>query len=266
MVMPNNKLNETPGGKLRFKALLLDLSGVIYQGSAVIPGAAETVEQARELGLTLRFVTNTASKSTATIITQLAEMGIAIGHSELFTAPMAAKAYIDQHRLRPYCQLPPTVADLFVHYGETTANAVLLGDARDDLNYHSLNRAFQLCQQGAPLIAIGMNRYFMGDDGLQLDAGPFVRALEWAGETRAVVMGKPSAEFFQQAVASTGFEPAECLMIGDDWQADVVAAVSAGLQAVLVKTGKFQPTDLEKIPPQVLVIASIAELLESIAD
>ncbi|WP_432470603.1 TIGR01458 family HAD-type hydrolase [Amphritea sp. HPY] len=266
MAVLNGKSDEKLKERLSCKALLLDLSGVIYQGSAVIPGAAEAVEQARKLGLTLRFVTNTASKSTAIIITQLAEMDITIGHSELFTAPMAAKAYIDQHRLRPYCLLPPAVADLFVHYGEHTANAVLLGDARDGLNYHSLNQAFRLCNQGAPLIAIGMNRYFMGDDGLQLDAGPFVRALEWAAETRAVVLGKPSAEFFQQAVASTGFEPSECMMVGDDWQADVVAALSAGLQAVQVKTGKFQPSDLEKIPPQVPVITSIAELLKSIAD
>lgn len=266
MAVLNDKSDTKLKERLRCKALLLDLSGVIYQGSTVISGAADTVEQARKLGLTLRFVTNTASKSTQMIISQLAGMGIVIGQSELFTAPMAAKGYIEQHRLKPYCLLPPTVADLFLHYGEATANAVLLGDAREGLNYHSLNRAFQLCQQGAPLIAIGMNRYFMGDDGLQLDAGPFVRALEWAAETRAVVLGKPSAEFFQQAVRSTGFEPSECLMVGDDWQADVVAALSAGLQAALVKTGKFQPTDLEKIPPQVLVITSIAELLESIAD
>lgn len=253
-------LNKTPCGKLSCKAVLLDLSGVIYQGRTVIAGAADAVQRARDHGLTLRFVTNTSSKSTTTIISELARMGITIGHSELFTAPMAAQAYIDQHRLKPYCLLPSTVADLFVHYDEATANAVLLGDARDGLNYYSLNQAFRLCNQGAPLVAIGMNRYFMGEDGLQLDAGPFARALEWAAETRAIVMGKPSAEFFLQAVASTGFEPCECMMVGDDWQADVVAALDAGLQAVLVRTGKFQLGDLEKIPPHTPVIASIAEL------
>ena len=105
-----------------------------------------------------------------------------------------------------------------------------------------------------------MNRYFKDDEGLKLDAGPFVRALEWAADTRAVVLGKPSKAFFLQAVASTGCLPEECLMVGDDWQADVKAALDAGLQATLVKTGKFQPADLQWLPPQANVIDSIAEL------
>ena len=54
---------------------------------------------------------------------------------------------------------------------------MLLGDARQDLNYDNLNAAFRLCKSGAPLIGIGMNKYFKDDEGLKLDAGGFIRLL-----------------------------------------------------------------------------------------
>jgi phospholysine phosphohistidine inorganic pyrophosphate phosphatase len=49
-------------------------------------------------------------------------------------------------------------------------------------------------------------------------------------------------------------------MIGDDIQADVGGAQRAGLQAALVRTGKFRPADLaSKIRPH-MVLDSIADL------
>ena len=58
----------------------------------------------------------------------------------------------------------------FADLASAAPNCVVLGDAGNALNYPNLNRAFQLCQQGAPLVGIGMNRYFMGEQGLMLDA------------------------------------------------------------------------------------------------
>lgn len=244
-----------------YRALLLDISGVLYDGNRQILGAAETVARARERQLTLRFVTNTASKPAEALLSELLGMGIAAQADELFTAPMAAQAYLQQQGLRPYCLLHRSLLPEFAHLPQNDPNCVVLGDARNDLNYDNLNRAFQLCKAGAPLIAIGMNKYFMDTHGLMLDAGAFVHAIEWAADTRAIIMGKPSADFFAQVVASTGFAAHECLMVGDDVMADVVGAMDAGLQGCLVQTGKFLPADAARLPPPARLIASIADLL-----
>ncbi|UTW03968.1 TIGR01458 family HAD-type hydrolase [Amphritea atlantica] len=244
------------------RALLLDISGVIYQGRQRIEGVAETLDKARQKGLTIRFVTNTASKSSEQIIRELRGMGISIDPQELFTAPQAARDLIVERGLHPYCLLPDTIAAMFDCFVPEQADAVLLGDAREGLNFSTLNQAFRLCQSGAPLIAIGMNRYYMSDDGLQLDAGPFVKALEWAAGTEALVMGKPGRAFFLQAVASTGYQRHECLMVGDDVDADVLGALNAGVPAVLVRTGKYRPEDEAKLAPGSRVIDSLANLFD----
>ena len=41
-------------------ALFLDLSGVLYDGSSVIPGALEAVERVQDSALEVRFITNTS--------------------------------------------------------------------------------------------------------------------------------------------------------------------------------------------------------------
>lgn len=241
-------------------ALLLDLSGVLYDGTRMIAGAREAVEQARRSGLILRFVTNTATKPASILIDDMRKMQIDVRPDEIVTAPMAARSYLQQYDLRPYLLLHKAIRHEFAELDQSDPNCVVLGDARDDLNYSSLNKAFQLCKNGAPLIGIGMNKYFLDDDGLMLDAGAFIRAIEWAADVEALIMGKPSAAFFAQVVQSTGVPAARCLMVGDDVMADVVGAVDAGLQGCLVKTGKFLPGDEMKAPPGARIVDSIRNL------
>jgi HAD superfamily hydrolase (TIGR01458 family) len=160
-----------------FKALLLDLSGVLYDGDRLIAGAREAVREARREQLILRFVTNTATKSRHQVIEKLEGLGIDIDSDELFTAPDAAKAYLQEHKLSPCCLIHASLQTDFEDICSDDPDAVLLGDARDDLNYASLNRAFRLVQEGHPLIAIGENKYFQDGDQLSLDVGPCVHAL-----------------------------------------------------------------------------------------
>ena len=111
-----------------------------------------------------------------------------------------------------------------------------------------------------PLLALGMTRYWRARDGLRLDVAPFIKALEHATACEAIVLGKPSKTFFQEALRMIGLDAKDTIMIGDDIRADVKGAQDAGLRGVLVQTGKFLPTDLEgPIIPDAL-LKSIADL------
>ncbi len=242
------------------KALLLDLAGVLYEGNTIIPGSREAVALARQRGLILRFVTNTATKSRSDILNKLNSLGIDARPDELFTAPDAAIAFVKAQGLSPYALVHSSIKAEFDALTTGTPDCVVLGDARDDLSYANLNRAFRLVHQGCPLVAIGDNRYFAEKGELSLDAGPFVRAIAWAAEVEPIIMGKPSSAFFKQVVASTGVDATACLMIGDDILGDVEGALNAGLQACLVKTGKYQDNDEQRIHPAAQTLNSIEEL------
>jgi HAD superfamily hydrolase (TIGR01458 family) len=147
-------------------------------------------------------------------------------------------------------------------HSDSPVDAVVIGDLGEAWDYATLNRAFRLLmRQPRPLlIALGMTRYWRAPDGLRLDVAPFIMALRHASGTAPTVLGKPAKAFFELALDRLGCGAGESFMIGDDIRGDVGGAQEAGMRGILVRTGKFQLTDLETdIQPDV-VLDSIADL------
>jgi HAD superfamily hydrolase (TIGR01458 family) len=249
-----------------YKAILLDISGVLYQGDTVIEGAVEAVERLRRSGVALRFITNTSRRPAAAVLENLKGKGFPVDDAELFTAPRAAHRWLKEQGRRPLLIVHPELAPDFDDIDQDNPDAVLLADAEEGLNYANLDRAFALLMDGAPLLAIGDNRYFHGGDRLHLDAGPFVRALEYAAGIEAHIAGKPSPLFFQQVLEDIDVSADQALMVGDDVAADVQGALDAGLHACLVKTGKYQPGDEDSLRGHYRVAESIAGLVDEILE
>ncbi|OBS76059.1 hypothetical protein A6R68_17489, partial [Neotoma lepida] len=114
----------------------------------------------------------------------------------------------------------------------------------------------RLLLDGAPLIAIHKARYYKRKDGLALGPGPFVTALEYATDTKAIVVGKPEKTFFLEALRDAGCAPEEAVMIGDDCRDDVGGAQN---------TGKYRAADEEKInPPPYLTCESFPHAVDHI--
>jgi HAD superfamily hydrolase (TIGR01458 family) len=199
------------------------------------------------LGLPVRFITNTTRSPRWKILEQLGRMGLDVPENELFTAPAAVRDVLNDRGLRPSLLIHPGLREEFDDFDASDPNAVVLGDAGEAFDYQHMNRAFRLLMEGAEFIAMGNNRYFREADGLSLDIGPFVTALEYATGRKALILGKPSPAFFHQAVASMGVEAENVLMVGDDVTADVEGALEAGLMAALVRTGKYRPADEDSL-------------------
>lgn len=246
-------------------AVLIDLSGVLYQGGAPLPGAAGALARLRRAGLPLRFLTNTTRSPRRRILERLRAMGLEIREDELYSAPQAALDHLLAHGLRPWLLIHPDLEEDFAAVPREPANAVLVGDAGGAFTYERLNTAFRLLLERAPLLAMGRNRYFRDADGrLSLDAGPFVAALEYAAGVEAVVLGKPAAEFYHAVLHDLACAPGDAVMIGDDVEADVHGAAAAGLRAVLVRTGKYRPGDEADLPAGATVADDFAAAVDGL--
>lgn len=246
-------------------ALLIDLDGVIYVQEHLIPGSLDVLHAVRARKLPHRFVTNTTSMSRQALLQRLSRGGLSIPEYELFTAPLATAAYLRGiPGARCFFFTNPDVLADFDGIAMTEANPthVVVGDVGEAFSYANMNRVFHMLMEGAELVAFQKNRYWLTRDGLVLDAGAFVAALEYATGKEAKVFGKPGPEFFHQACQSMGLPPATVTMIGDDLNVDIAGAAKAGLQTVFVRTGKDAATSLDglRVQPD-LVLNSIADLL-----
>lgn len=250
------------------RGVLLDLGGVVYVGREAIDGAVAAIGALHNAGIPVRFITNTTRRSQRQVIADLAAMGLHIATGELLTPAIMARGYLEQKRLTPVLLVHPDLEEDFAGLGRGGRPAVVVGDAGEHFTYDRLNRAYRTLTAGAALLALARNRNFKDADGeLSLDAGPFVAALEYASKVHAVLLGKPSVEFFELAVGGLGCERSATVMIGDDAEADVGGGMAAGLQGILVRTGKYRPGDEDVLrgPPR-LVANDLCEAVAWILD
>ncbi|RKZ94605.1 MAG: TIGR01458 family HAD-type hydrolase [Gammaproteobacteria bacterium] len=238
------------------RAVLLDLSGVLYIGSKLIPGAVEAIERLYEANIPLHFITNTTRRSRIMVYKDLQDIGFHIELDSIYTPVQAVINYLKNNKLVPHLLIHPNIQDEFKNLTEQSPDAVVIGDAAEYFNYNVLNEAFRLLMKGAPLIAMGNNRYFKEPAGMSLDLGPFVTALEYAAQIKATIIGKPSADFFYQVCNDFGIEKEHIIMFGDDYASDTLGAIEAGLQGGLVKTGKYRSGDENKLAGSGAVIVS----------
>lgn len=252
----------------RIRAVLLDIDGVLTVSWRPVPGAIEALARLRADGYAVALVTNTTSRDRAWMAATLAEAGFGVTAAEIFTAPAITAAYLVSNHPGARCLLlndGDVVSDLagvrIVADDEPRPDVVILGGAGPQFSFQALNRVFGYLLDGAHLVAMGRNLYFLTESGLQLDTGAFLAGLEQAADVRAEVTGKPAAAFFATALASLGAEPAAAVMVGDDIDADVLGAQRHGLTGVLVRTGKYRPEALRDAPgaPD-HVIDSVADL------
>ncbi|XP_022083563.1 haloacid dehalogenase-like hydrolase domain-containing protein 2 [Acanthaster planci] len=229
------------------RAVLIDLSGTLHIEDNIIPGAVEALERLRAAPVKLKFVTNTTKESTSTLHQRLQRLGFDIGVHDIFSSLTAARNVVTEGGLRPMLLLQEDARKDFEGIPTDSPNSVVVGLSPDSFNYATLNLAFRLLLDDAKLIAIHKARYYKRLDGLALGPGPFVEALEYASGTKASVLGKPEKAFFLEALKSLGCRPDEAVMIGDDARDDVEGAVAAGLQGILVKTGKYRQGDEDRI-------------------
>jgi HAD superfamily hydrolase (TIGR01458 family) len=194
-------------------------------------------------------------------------MGFHLVDDELQTAARAAATALAGRRVLALT-MPAIIEDLAgVDLVGEDAEAVLFGGA-DDIpetsrvfSYMNLARAFAEVRGGAELYCLHKNRWWQTQRGPMLDSGSFVVGLEYAADVEAVVLGKPSAAYFQAALEAVDGEARRTWMIGDDVEADVGGAQAVGMHGVLVRTGKFREEWLARsgVEPDA-VLDSVADL------
>jgi len=211
-------------------AVLIDIDGVLHVGDRPVEGAGRALRELDRRGIPYRSVSSTTRSSRRSVAQRLHRLGYEIPEPWIVTAPAAAAVDLRESGRTRCCLLttPDARADLEengISAVDGGADAVVVGGAGGALTCERLNRAFRLLMEGAGLIALENDRYWMEGDGPMLSAGPVVAAIEYAAGIEAEVIGKPSPAFFQRALQGIGARPLETAMRSSPVSVVRVAAV-----------------------------------------
>ncbi|HYS78762.1 MAG TPA: HAD-IIA family hydrolase [Candidatus Dormibacteraeota bacterium] len=230
------------------RGVLFDVDGTLLDKDRPIPGAAEVVDRLRARGIPFRIGTNTTRRPRSAIAAILRRGGIRVEDGEVIApAVLARRRILHSGRIRAELLVPSASREDFAGVEEgDRPDWVVVGDLGRDFTFERLNRALRYLRSGAGLIALHKNRIWdNGVDGIVLDAGPFVTALEFATGVEAEVVGKPARAFFELALGELGLPAGETLVVGNDIDADGRGGAAAGCKTALVLTGGTTRADLE---------------------
>jgi NagD protein len=247
---------------------LIDMDGVLYRGSELIPGAGHLVEQLRGRGIPFLFLTNNSQRTRRDVAARLARMGVEVEEEHVFTCAMATARFLA-------AQKPGGTAFVIGEGGLLTAlhqhgyavvdqdpDYVVVGEGRT-FNLELVEAAVTMVSRGAKLIATNPDPSCPTADGLRPGCGALVALLEAATGARAFSVGKPSPVMMRAARKELGLTTDETTMIGDTMETDILGAVQLGFHSVLVLSGGTRREDLPHYPYQPeLVVESVAELAD----
>ena len=228
------------------KGILADIDGTLYFKGAVIPRAIEVISRLREKGLKFIFFTNTDSKSPKTVLKTLQNYGFNIEEDEIFTPIIALKEFLSKYPSKKSYFITTTEVEKefqdFPHIeGSEIPDFVIVGDFHDNWDVHRLNEAFKFVLKGATLLGTQGNWYYLDRKGEPvIDTGSFVYMIAKAAKVVPKIFGKPSKEYFLQALDKIKLKQNEVLVVGDDIETDIQGAINAEIKGILVRTGKGQ--------------------------
>ncbi len=183
------------------------------------------------------------------------------------TAVDATLHFVQENYTKVSVYCIASVKKLFSDFiDDENPEAVIIGDNGDNWNYKLLNEIFRKVKAGAAIVAMHHNRFWYSNGGeLSLDAGSFIKAIEYGAERESILIGKPSPLYFRTALGLLGFSADdEFFMIGDDLENDVLAAKQIGGKGVLIYTGKTSyPIVNDNLKPD-LEINSLREMIDNL--
>lgn len=229
------------------KGVILDITGVLFESGEMkeIPGSIGAVKKLKDSNIPVRFCTNETSKTRQMLIQKLQSIGFSVTENEVFPPIPAVCQILKSRGLRPYLVVNHNCLPDFSGVSQEDPNCVVLGDATENFSYQNLNKAFHVLMslEKPILFSLGKGKYYREGQDLTLDVGPYMKALEYACDIEAEIVGKPSNAFFNAVLQDMG-QPAESVvMIGDDIMSDVGGAQACGMRGVQVRTGKYRVSD-----------------------
>ena len=225
------------------RLFLFDLDGVLSVGkeNPRYLGGREVLSRLRETGRRALVLTNTSTQRREDIRRNLAGLGLNFSVDEILTSSYLTGKYLSGRFGRATFYLVGEEGlklelEAAGHKASNQPQVVVVALDRR-LSYEKLDQATRYLRAGAMLVGSYGGAMYMSASGPALSAGPIVKALEYAGGKRAVIIGKPSPRMFQFALRLRDEEPRRAVMVGDQIETDLVGARKAGVRTILVLTG-----------------------------
>jgi 4-nitrophenyl phosphatase len=226
----------------QYKGYLIDLDGTMYRGTEKIEEAAQFVHDLRERDIPYLFVTNNSSRTPSQVAKKLCSFDIPTEEHQVFTTSQATANYIYQQKedATVYVVGEEGIITALKEKGLSIVDEkpefVVMGIDRG-INYEKLAKACLGVRNGATFISTNGDIAIPTERGLLPGNGSLTSVVAVSTQTQPIFIGKPESVIMEQALKVLGTRKEETLMVGDNYDTDILAGMNAGMDTLLVHTG-----------------------------
>lgn len=236
----------------RYAGYLIDLDGTMYRGDEEIDGASEFIRKLVESDLPYLFITNNASLSQQTIADKLISMGISATAKHIYTSAIATAKYISMEAPGAKCFIigEDALIDACICEGlkvvRENADYVIMGLDRE-ITYEKLTIACLEVRNGAKFISTNPDKVIPKEHSLFPGNGALTAVVASSTGVAPLYVGKPEAIIMKQAIELLGVTSEEVLMIGDNYETDILAGINAEIDTLMVCTGVTSVEEVARV-------------------
>ena len=258
------------------RGVLFDMDGVIYVGDTPLAGVQDALDYLTETGRKWLLVTNNASRTPEQFVEKLTKMNMRVRPEQVLGSAEATACWL---------------AEQVQHHGWPSGPVIVMGQAglksaltnsgfelttdpdkaiyavagiNFELTYEDLAIVTLAIRRGARFIGTNADVTFPSERGPLPGAGSILALLTAATGQQPLVIGKPNAGMYEQAMVRLGLTPAETLMVGDRYDTDISGAIALGLQTAGILTGISTRAEFEQAAtPPSLIVEDLPGLIEA---
>lgn len=227
---------------LNYKAYFIDLDGTVYRGKTPIPDAVKFIHYLQSNGNQPFFVTNNSSMTQQQLQEKLAIMDIRVDTEHIISSSIAAANYINEFMpgkevfMIGELGLEDALKSRDISITTGMADVVVLGIDRH-INYEKLATACLSVRAGATFLSTNSDHAFPSEIGFLPGNGAFTKLVEHSTGVEPIYMGKPQPFMLEFIQKKYGFSKEEMVMIGDNYQTDILTGIHMGIDTVHVNSG-----------------------------
>lgn len=235
----------------KYQAFCFDLDGTVYKGDEPISEAVLLIRRLQETGLNPYFVTNNSSSTQLAVQSKLHSFGLKVRTSNIMTSAIAAARYCATHfggasvMMIGETGLEEALQSVGMKITNVKPDVVVIGIDRE-VSYVKLSDACLAIASGAHFIATNGDKAIPTERGLEPGNGSFVKLVENATGVKPVFIGKPESHMLSYIQENGGYKKEEMVMIGDNYDTDIMAGIHFGIDTVFVEGGVTSMDELKK--------------------
>ncbi|UCZ52544.1 TIGR01457 family HAD-type hydrolase [Bacillus shivajii] len=235
----------------KYDAYLVDLDGTMYRGSEKIEAASRFIKSLNEKDIPYLFVTNNSSKTPEQVAAKLVEMDIPATPKHVMTTSMATANYLHEqiNEANVFMIGEEGLEDALKEKGFTltdeAVDAVVMGIDRN-INYEKLSTACLAVRSGALFLSTNTDVAIPTEKGLLPGNGSLTSVVSVSTGVNPTFIGKPEAIIVNQALEVLGVPLDQTVMVGDNYQTDIMAGIKAGMDTIIVHTGVTSKEQLQE--------------------